>query len=103
MEGTCTAACVAAERGHADLLRFLVGGAGADPDKGDTSDGSTPCLVACIMGHAECVRVLLALGADPNRASNNGSTPWSWANFKKNEACKEALRAGGPGGVCTQK
>ena len=99
MGSDCTAAYVAAYHDHADILRFL-GAAGADPDKGDTSDGETPCIRACINDHAECVRVLLALGADPNRADKHGDTPWKWA---KSEACKEALRAGGPGGVCTQK
>jgi hypothetical protein len=99
MGGTCTAAFVAARNGHADLLRFLVGAAGADPDKGETSAGWTPCHAACINGHAGCVRVLLALGADPNRATKHGWAPCTYAAWTGRVAILRALSAGGPGGA----
>ena len=110
MGGTCTAAYCAVygragfEHGgaHADVLRWLVGAAGADVEKGDAADGFTPCLVACYKGHAECVKVLLALGADPNRTSEGeGETPCMRAAVHGHVACLEALRAGGPGGAFT--
>ena len=71
-DGTLTAAFVAARQGHADVLRFLLA-KGANPNMGDTSDGMSPCLVACTWRHAECVRVLVEAGANPNLALTDGS------------------------------
>ena len=58
-----------------------------------TDDGTTPCCVAVENGHAGVVELLLARGADLNKAStDNGSTPcyaaehmatrawWSWCS-----------------------
>ena len=111
MGGTCTAMYVAvygrcgtSRGGHTDVLQFLVAAAGADVELGDADDGFTPCLVACYKGYAESVRVLLALGADPNRASvegGEGETPCMRAAVHGHVACLEALRAGGPGGAFT--
>ena len=100
--GTHTAAYVAAWKDRVDVLRFLLGDAGADPNKGEnTDDGWTPCHVACYNGNDGIVRVLLAAGADPNRASADGKgrTPCMRAAFYGHVACLRALREGSPGGA----
>jgi ankyrin repeat protein len=99
--GSFTAAYVAAFKDRVDVLRYLVGDAGADPDKGNTRNGWTPCHVACLHGNDGCVRVLLAGGADPDRATTdgNGDTPCVFAALYGHVACLRALREGSPGGV----
>lgn len=44
--------------------------------------GHTALLLACHVGAADIVRLLLAAGADPDRADNLGSTPLLWAAYK---------------------
>ena len=76
MGGTCTAACVAARRGHLGVLGVLLAApVSADPDKGDTSDGWAPLHAACNYDNPDAVTVLLAHGADPNLADKEGVTP----------------------------
>ena len=89
--------------GHPRVLAFLCGAAGADVEVADTADGWTGLLIACYKGHADCVRVLLALGADPNRAATDGEgeVPVMRAAVHGQRACLEALREGGPGGAFT--
>ena len=51
---------------------------GAPADEADEL-GRTPLFVAARNNHLEVVRVLLANGADPNRAAHDGQTPLSQA------------------------
>jgi hypothetical protein len=92
----CTPTLVAAMNNRVDVLRYLVVAAGADPDKGDNTNGWTPCYIACWFGHAECVRVLLAAGADPNHvtiwAGSGSSTPCMVAAENGRVSCLRALR-----------
>jgi len=66
----------AAENGHADVVKQLVG-AGADVDQAMTTDGVTPLFVAAENGFVGVIKVLLAAGADINKANTNafGYTP----------------------------
>jgi len=97
--GTFTAAFVAATQGHPDVLRFLLD-KGANPNRGDTSDGMSPCLAACTWRQVECVRVLLEEGANPNLALTDGSnfTPCMETASVGADVC---LRALAPDGVLT--
>ena len=89
MGGKYTAVIVAAEKGKLHVLRFLLAAAGADPniDAGSCWDGGysssgksssgkcTPCFLACIYHHHDCVRVLLALGAAPDHSTSSCKCP----------------------------
>jgi hypothetical protein len=100
--GNNTAAYLAANMQRVDVLRYLVGDAGADPDKGDTSNGWTPCHIAIFMGDNDgSVRVLLEAGADPARTTTDGDgyTLCMQAALNGRVACLRALREGSPGGV----
>jgi hypothetical protein len=97
--GTFTAAFVAATQGHPNVLRFLLD-KGANPNRGDTSDGMSPCLAACTWRQVECVRVLLEEGANPNLALTDGSnfTPCMETASVGAAVC---LRALAPAGMLT--
>ena len=100
--GTCTAAYVAARCGRCGVLGVLLAApVSADPDKGDTRTGWTPCHIACAEDRPDAVAALLAHGADPNIADkSNGYTPCMWvAMFSGSVPCLRALAAGGPGGA----
>ena len=47
---------------------------GAEVDRADT-EGWTPLLTACMMGHVDAARLLLENGAEVDRANKNGWTP----------------------------
>jgi hypothetical protein len=99
--GTFTAAYLAANMQRVDVLRYLVGDAGADPNKGNTEDGWTPCHIAIFMGDNDgSVRVLLEAGADPARTTTDGDgyTLCMQAALNDRMACLRALREGSPGG-----
>ena len=48
-------------------------------------------MLAAYHGHAETVRVLAELGADPGRANDRGQTPLAGAVFKKEPEVVRAL------------
>ena len=66
----------------------------ADPDKGWTNDGWTPCHAACSNGHPGAGAVLLEHGADPNRADKDGFTPCMIAAHWGRTASLRALAKG---------
>lgn len=66
------------------LLAFLMGG---DLNVVD-SELCTPCHLACELGHAECVELLLALGAMQLR-NIHGRTPYQVAVQQQEWACVE--------------
>ena len=68
-----TALSVAVDKGHFDVVRFLVE-QGAEMEKCDRS-GNSPIAVASMCGHLEITRNLLEQGADRDKADNNGWTP----------------------------
>ena len=91
-------ACVAAQRGDVDKLRAMLhrrpdivtnDGVGGD-------SGYTPLHYAAREGHAECVRVLLASGANANaRTRAGGATPLHRAAFTGEATCVRLLLDGG--------
>ena len=91
-------ACVAAQRGDVDKLRAMLhrrpdvctnDGVGGD-------SGYTPLHYAAREGHAECVRALLASGANANaRTRAGGATPLHRAAFTGAGACVRLLLEGG--------
>ena len=97
MGGTCTAAYVAARYGRANVLGdvLLPAPVSADPNTGNTANGRTPCHIACASDQPDAVAVLLAHGADPNRADKDGRTPCMMAaRCGGNTACLRALAEG---------
>ena len=69
MGGTSTAALVAAFKGNADVLHFLVDKGGADPNLASSSGLWTPCSLACHEHNHDCVRVLITFGAEPDHCT----------------------------------
>jgi ankyrin repeat protein len=60
----------------------------------DTANGSrTPLIAASAMGRLEVVRELLARGANPGLAANNGDTALSCATARGHAAVAQLLRA----------
>lgn len=53
--------------------------------------GSTPLQVAAYRGRTECVRLLLAAGADPNSTNNLGETSLFWAQMENFTEIEEIL------------
>ena len=95
MGGTRTAVYVAAERGLCGVLGVLLAApVSADPDKGNTRNGWTPCYAACFRGFPDAVAMLLAHGADPNIAAKGGWTSCMNAALIGNTACLRALAEG---------
>ena len=65
----------AVEMGTLEVVKELIDGLGADPDKPDM-DGITPLHVACIRGDGEMVDVLLLKCKNPSTVDNiRGETP----------------------------
>ncbi|CAM9701848.1 unnamed protein product, partial [Phaeothamnion confervicola] len=96
----CTPLMLAARRGHADVIRFLLtpqrsGGGGADPMPVDRAQ-STALHWACKRGHTDAVVALLAGGASPDPAVDKwGWRPLHWSSEGGHDAIVSALlRAG---------
>ena len=67
----------AAHGGHAEALRLLLEapGAGIEAAVATSDAGLTPLDAATMTGAADCVRVLLAHGADSDAINARGSAP----------------------------
>ena len=88
----------AADRGHVEVIAELL----KTPMKVDHVNrlGWTALLEAIILGdggprHTECVRLLLAAGADPNLADGQGVTPLTHARRKGHAEMARLLEAAG--------
>ena len=64
----------AVRQGYADVATALLD-AGVDVNQLKSGDNTSPLLVATINGHFDLAAMLLARGANPNLASENGVTP----------------------------
>jgi len=73
-QGGMTALHYAVRDGYEEVVHALLA-AGADIDQPTGGDHSTPLLVATINGHYDVAMYLLAQGADPNIASEDGVAP----------------------------
>ena len=72
--GGLSAIHLAAREGQTATVMALLDG-GVDIDYPSAADNTTPMLMAAINGYFDLVAELLALGADPNLASDAGATP----------------------------
>lgn len=72
-EGRRSVVHEAAEAGSPELLRYLVCRWGVDVNL-QTTSRKTALYYAMSIGHAECVRLLLELGADMNIVDDYGRT-----------------------------
>jgi ankyrin repeat protein len=97
-----TALIPACHYGHVDTVRVLLEWRG--PNRIDVNHvnrlGWTALLEAVILGdggaaHTEIVRLLLAHGADPNRADREGVTPLAHAERRGQRAVAALLRGAG--------
>ena len=73
-QGGFTALHYAVRDGHADAARLLLD-AGMDINRRTDGDRSSPLVVAAINGQYDIAMTLLARGADPNLASDDGVAP----------------------------
>lgn len=77
-----------ARAGAADRLRDLITSRSLPPDV-TGPDGLTPLMVAAAHGRCRVVRLLVELGADPNRRCSLGLTPLGHAVLG---GCREVVR-----------
>ncbi len=87
-----------ASEGLTEAARFLASH-GADVNAQD-GEGMTALAWAAKVdpGHTAILEALLAAGADPTIASQDGRTPLQWAEYFGHESLAKHLRAATPGG-----
>ena len=68
-----TPLCVAAQKGAADVVALLLGDARTEVNAA-SRNGATPLVAAAQKGYVAVVELLLDAGADPARATKNGTT-----------------------------
>lgn len=73
-QGGLTPLLHAAREGYAEVVAALLEG-GADIDRVSLGDHTSPMLIATLNGHFDLALELLDRGADPNLASDAGTTP----------------------------
>ena len=73
-----TAVSLAASNGDLQILKLLLE-AGFDKDLQDESGGDTALICAARMAHVEALRLLAAVGANPNLCNSNGYVPLKYA------------------------
>ncbi|MBV9272947.1 MAG: ankyrin repeat domain-containing protein [Verrucomicrobia bacterium] len=86
-----TALMAAAERGRADIVKFLLDNK-ANPNVAGR-DGATPLMVAAQNNQPEIVKLLLSRGADPNHQDNSGWTAVLKAAYQGHAKCIALLAA----------
>lgn len=88
------ALAMAAQQGHADVVRLLLD-AGEDPDRFAPVGGhshATPLHQAALAGHEDVVRLLVERGAALDiRDILHGATPLDWARYGKQTAVAHYL------------
>jgi ankyrin repeat protein len=73
-KGGDTPLCFAVKEGRLATVKCLVTEFGADVNQADTVDGRTPLMLAAYHEHLDVLSCLLELGADINKADNEGRT-----------------------------
>ena len=91
-QNDCTALHLAAQRGHVGCVVALLD-LGAAVDARMTGSKVTPLLAAAAVGMLECVRVLVARGADLEARTEHGCTAAHLAAQHGRVDCLRALRA----------
>jgi len=91
---TAGALHTAAQGGHEEIVKYLLGsGAASVAEKDET--GRTPLHVAALWGRTEVVHLLLLRGADRDALNNNGRTPLFLATTVGQTASALVLLAAG--------
>jgi ankyrin repeat protein len=89
---------LAAQQGHADIVRILLD-AGEDPNRYNPQGNhghSTPLHQAALAGHEDVVRLLVESGARLDMKDRiHGSTPLGWALYGGRDGIAAYLRANG--------
>ncbi len=88
-----TALMWAADRGHTDIVRRLLG-AGANPNL-QNNQGTTALIRAAKEGQAQAVEALLEAGADVTRTDYTGRGALTWAQDGRSRRIIRVLEAAG--------
>lgn len=91
-----TAALLASFEGHTQVLSLLLS-SGAHPSVRNTPHARTPLHYAASGGHVECVKLLLAAGADCDVVCSSGWTPAHAAASRGRGDCLWTLLSATPG------
>ena len=71
----CTPFSMACEKGHLEIVRFLLSEGINIDQAAEDEHGDTPLYRACVHNRLEVVQFLVNKGADTNKASRDGKTP----------------------------